>query len=41
MPSRYDASTKAKAIRLVREHAGNYPAADRGRLPLGETLSRS
>jgi hypothetical protein len=27
MPSRYDASTKAKAIRLVREHAGDYPHA--------------
>jgi hypothetical protein len=25
MPSRYDASTKAKAIRLVREHRGGYP----------------
>jgi transposase len=25
MPSKYDASTKAKAIRLVREHAGDYP----------------
>jgi hypothetical protein len=25
MPSRYDASTKAKALRLVREHAVNYP----------------
>ena len=25
MPSRYDASTKAKAIRLVREHRGDYP----------------
>jgi len=25
MPNRYDASTKAKAIRLVREHAGDYP----------------
>ena len=24
--SRYDASTKVKAIRLVREHAGDYPA---------------
>jgi len=24
--SRYDASAKAKAIRLVREHAGDYPA---------------
>jgi transposase len=24
MPSRYDESTKAKAIRLVREHAGDY-----------------
>ena len=24
--SRYDASTRAKAIRLVREHAGDYPA---------------
>jgi hypothetical protein len=24
-PSSYDASTKAKAIRLVREHAGDYP----------------
>ena len=23
--SRYDASTRAKAIRLVREHAGDYP----------------
>ena len=23
--SRYDASTKAKAIRLVRVHAGDYP----------------
>jgi transposase len=25
MPSKYEASTKAKAIRLVREHAGDYP----------------
>ena len=25
MSSKYDASTKAKAIRLVREHAGDYP----------------
>jgi hypothetical protein len=25
MPSRYDTSMKAKAIRLVREHAGDYP----------------
>ena len=25
MPSRYDASTKVKAIRLVREHRGDYP----------------
>ena len=25
MPNKYDASTKAKAIRLVREHAGDYP----------------
>jgi transposase len=25
MPGRYDASTKAKAVRLVREHAGDYP----------------
>ena len=25
MPSKYEASTKAKAIRLVREHAGEYP----------------
>ena len=24
MPSKYDASIKAKAIRLVREHAGDY-----------------
>jgi transposase len=23
--SRYDASTRAKAVRLVREHAGDYP----------------
>ncbi len=26
MPSRYDASTKARAIRLVREHRADYPA---------------
>jgi len=26
MPSRYDPNTKAKAIRLVREHRGDYPA---------------
>jgi transposase len=25
MPNRYDASTKAKAIRLVREHRADYP----------------
>ena len=25
MPSRYDASTRAKAVRLVREHRGDYP----------------
>jgi transposase len=25
MPSKYDASTRAKAMRLVREHAGDYP----------------
>jgi transposase len=25
MPSKYDVSTRAKAIRLVREHAGDYP----------------
>jgi transposase len=25
MPTRYDPNTKAKAIRLVREHAGDYP----------------
>jgi transposase len=25
MPSKYDASTRAKAIRLVCEHAGDYP----------------
>jgi transposase len=25
MPSKYDASTRAKAVRLVREHAGDYP----------------
>jgi transposase len=25
MPRRYDASTKARAIRLVREHRGGYP----------------
>lgn len=24
MPSRYDVSTKAKVVRLVREHAGDY-----------------
>jgi transposase len=26
MPVRYDQDTKAKAIRLVREHAGGYPS---------------
>jgi transposase len=26
MPSRYDASTRAKAVRLVREHRGDYPS---------------
>jgi transposase len=26
MPRRYDASTKARAVRLVRGHAGDYPA---------------
>jgi transposase len=25
MPSKYDASTRDKAVRLVREHAGDYP----------------
>jgi transposase len=25
MPSKYDSDLKAKAIRLVREHAGDYP----------------
>ena len=25
MPTRYDPNTKAKAIRLVREHRGDYP----------------
>jgi len=25
MPSRYDPNTEAKAIRLVREHRGDYP----------------
>jgi hypothetical protein len=25
MPSRYDTGTKAKALRLVREHAVDYP----------------
>ena len=25
MPGKYDQETKAKAIRLVREHAGDYP----------------
>jgi transposase len=25
MPSRYDASTKARAVRLVREHRADYP----------------
>jgi transposase len=25
MPKRYDPNTKAKAVRLVREHAGDYP----------------
>jgi len=26
LPVRYDQDTKAKAIRLVREHAGDYPS---------------
>jgi transposase len=26
MPVKYDQETKAKAIRLVREHAGDYPS---------------
>ena len=26
MPVRYDQDTKARAIRLVREHAGDYPS---------------
>jgi len=26
MPVRYDQDTRAKAIRLVREHAGDYPS---------------
>jgi transposase len=26
MPRRYDSNTRAKAVRLVREHAGDYPA---------------
>jgi len=26
MPVRYDQDTKAKAVRLVREHAGEYPS---------------
>lgn len=26
MPRKYDEETKAKAIRLVREHAGDYPS---------------
>jgi transposase len=26
MPGKYDQETKAKAIRLVREHAGDYPS---------------
>jgi transposase len=26
MPVKYDQDTKAKAIRLVREHAGDYPS---------------
>jgi hypothetical protein len=32
--SRYDAGTRARAIRLVREHAGDYPTqrTDRGQL---------
>ncbi len=47
MPSKYDASTKAKAIRLVREHAGDYAtewpaiAAVAGRLGMSaETLRK-
>lgn len=28
MPVRYDLDTKAKAIRLVRERAGDYPSED-------------
>src|SRR5450755_4750341 len=47
MPSRYDPNTKAKAIRLVRAHRGDYPAeyaaitAVAGRLGMTpETLRR-
>ena len=30
MPVRYDQDIKAKAIRLVREHAGDYPPVGAG-----------
>jgi transposase len=47
MPSKYDASTRAKAVRLVREHAGDYPtewaaiSAVSGRLGMSaETLRK-
>ena len=48
MPVRYDQDTKAKAIRLMREHAGDYPSeyaaitAVAGRLGMSaETLRKS
>jgi transposase len=47
MPSRYDASTKARAIRLVREHRGDYPTeyaaitAVAGRLGMSAETLRS
>ena len=48
MPVRYDQDTKAKAIRLVGEHAGDYPSeyaaitAVAGRLGMSaETLRKS
>ena len=47
MPSRYDASTKVKAMRLVREHRGDYPTeyaaitAVAGRLGMSPETLRS
>lgn len=39
--SRYDASSKAKAVRLLREHAGDYPAEYAAITPVSGRLGRA